>query len=190
MVQFVLNGFILVSIFSIVFGRRIKLRKQALIYRSSALYIFSFCIAFDFFTTVTPALIERITSFFNGNDYENYILFYHASGPYVWTHWLMAISSIIGLIFSQLLWSSKYHTKNWIIIWSVLLSLGPVYLERWIIILSSLHRDFLVSNWAFIPLKEWITGQIISVTLFFICLLILEYIRNYFKTKNDLPNKA
>lgn len=180
----------MVGILSFFFRKWTWFQLQLDIYKKSALYLFASCFLIGYAADLFPAFLESILTNAQTNDLENFIFKNRAFGPYSWAYWLITFSAILSLFLSQLLWIPKHHDKKWILMGAIVLSLWPLTLERFIIIITSLHRDFLVSSWSFVPWHQWIFGQLISILVFTLLVLFLEYIRNYIKTKNDLPNKA
>jgi molybdopterin-containing oxidoreductase family membrane subunit len=66
------------------------------------------------------------------------------TGPYAWSYWCLIFCN--GLM-PQTMWSKKLRTNTtWLFILSLIVSVG-MWLERFVIIVTSLHRDFLPSSW-------------------------------------------
>ncbi len=100
-----------------------------------------------------------------------------ATGPYWIIYWLMFFSSTI-LPFTLLI--RKLGTKPWYILFiAVFMKLG-VYFERFVIIVTSIHRDYLPDNWnlgflnfpAFAFLSIFLQGFILAILLLSIFQLI------------------
>jgi len=90
-------------------------------------------------------LTELFMAWYSGNTYEQYAFYNRAFGPYGWGY---AIMLICNLIVPQLFWVRKIRINpTAIFIISILINIG-MWFERFIIIVSSLHRDFLPSSWA------------------------------------------
>jgi molybdopterin-containing oxidoreductase family membrane subunit len=89
---------------------------------------------------------EFFIAWYSGSEYEQYHFFYtRAQGPYWWA-WVMMISC--NVITPQLLWIKKIRTSitaTWIL--SIFVNIG-MWFERFVIIVLSLHRDFIPSSWA------------------------------------------
>jgi molybdopterin-containing oxidoreductase family membrane subunit len=89
-------------------------------------------------------------------------------GPYAWLYWLLVATN---LVIPQLLWSARLR-KNIKVLFLVALSVDVgMWLERFIIVVVSLSRDFLPSAWGmYIPtFWDWATflGTIaLFITLF------------------------
>jgi molybdopterin-containing oxidoreductase family membrane subunit len=89
-------------------------------------------------------LTEAFFAWYSANQYEKYMIVNRMTGPYGWTYWALIFCN--GLI-PQTLWSKKLRTNlTWLFILSLIVSVG-MWLERFVIIVTSLHRDFLPSSW-------------------------------------------
>ena len=88
--------------------------------------------------------MEAFFGWYSANQYERFMIWNRMTGPYAWSYWtLIAIN--IGLV--QLLWfkSVRSNTKLLFVL-SLFINFG-MWLERFVIIVTSLHRDFLPSSW-------------------------------------------
>ena len=93
--------------------------------------------------------IAYITEFFiawySGVDAEQYAFINRATGPYWWAYISMMTCNVIS---PQLFWFKKIRTNlmaTFII--SIIVNIG-MWFERFVIIVTSLHRDFLPSSWS------------------------------------------
>ena len=90
-------------------------------------------------------LTEFWISWYSGNPYEHYIFLNRANGFYLVIFW---ISIICNTLIPQLFWFKKLRTCVPVIfVISILINVG-MWSERFIIVVQSLHRDFLPSSWA------------------------------------------
>jgi len=93
--------------------------------------------------------MEFFISWYSGNIYERFAFINRAFGNYAWAYWTMVSCNVI---FPQLFWFKKIRTNlmaMWIV--CVLVNVG-MWFERFVIIVTSLARDFLPSAWGyFIP---------------------------------------
>lgn len=92
--------------------------------------------------------IAYITEFFiawySGVEYEQYAFINRATGPYAWAYWIMMTCNVIT---PQLFWFRKIRTNlvaTFII--SIFVNIG-MWFERFVIVVTSLHRDYLPSSW-------------------------------------------
>ncbi len=87
--------------------------------------------------------VEVISSYFSGVEYEQYAFANRATGPYWWAYWSLVIFNIIP----QLFWFPKLRNSvvaGFII--TLLVNWG-ILSERFVIIVTSFHRDYLPSSW-------------------------------------------
>ena len=113
-------------------------------------------------------IAEAFMSFYSSNTYERYQMLNRLFGPYAWLYWLLVATN---LVIPQVLWSARLR-KNIKVLFLVALSVDVgMWLERFIIVVVSLSRDFLPSAWGmYIPtFWDWATflGTIaLFITLF------------------------
>ena len=87
---------------------------------------------------------EFFMAWYSGSSYEQYAFINRAFGPYWWSYWIMVVCNVF---IPQVFWVKKIrrNIKAMFII-SILVNVG-MWFERYVIIVTSLHRDFLPSNW-------------------------------------------
>jgi Ni/Fe-hydrogenase subunit HybB-like protein len=90
-------------------------------------------------------VMELFFGWYSGNMYETGMLMNRLGGPMAWGYWLLILCNIAV---PQALWSYKVRT-NPVILWIIcqFISVG-MWLERFVIVVMSLHRDFMPSSWA------------------------------------------
>lgn len=111
--------------------------------------------------TGTIVGIAYITEFFiawySGNIYEQYAFTNRMFGPYWWAYWSMMTCNLIA---PQVFWFRWARTTPWFIfIMSIVVNVG-MWFERFVIIVTSLHRDYLPSSWVMY------SGSITEIGLF------------------------
>ena len=113
---------------------------------------------------------EFFMAWYSGNAYERYVFFNRALGPFKWAYWTMVSCNVI---IPQLFWIRKVRTTPWMIfILSIFVNIG-MWFERFVIIVTSLHRDYLPSSWAmYSPTFVEVALFLGSFGLFFTCFLI------------------
>ena len=90
-------------------------------------------------------LTEFFVAWYSGNPFERYAFVNRATGPYAWAYWTMMSCN---LFVPQLLWSKRLRTSLPVLfVVSLLVNVG-MWFERFVIIVTSLHRDFLPSSWS------------------------------------------
>jgi Ni/Fe-hydrogenase subunit HybB-like protein len=116
---------------------------------------------------------EFFMAWYSGVEYEQYIFLNRAFGPYGWSYWIMITCNVI---IPQIFWF-KYCRRNIPIMFvvSIFVNIG-MWFERFVIVVTSLHRDFLPSSWGmWIPTIYDFGALFGSFGLFFTLFLI--YIR-------------
>jgi Ni/Fe-hydrogenase subunit HybB-like protein len=90
-------------------------------------------------------MMETFMAFYSGNPFDRYMIMNRMTGPYAPWYWLLITCNIVVPL--TLLWSSKIR-KNVAALFgiSLIVQLG-MWLERFIIVVTSLHRDYLPSSW-------------------------------------------
>lgn len=90
-------------------------------------------------------LTELFMAWYSGNIYEQYAFLNRATGPYAWAYWIMMTCNVIS---PQLLWFRKLRRNlTFTFILSIFINIG-MWFERFVIVVISLHRDFLPSSWS------------------------------------------
>jgi molybdopterin-containing oxidoreductase family membrane subunit len=93
--------------------------------------------------------MEFFIAWYGGSHYEEFAFINRAFGPYAWAYWTMISCNVL---FPQLYWFKKIRTHlGAMMVIAVLVNVG-MWFERFVIISTSLSRDFLPSSWGyFIP---------------------------------------
>jgi Ni/Fe-hydrogenase subunit HybB-like protein len=113
---------------------------------------------------------EAFFGFYSANQYEQFMISNRMTGPYAWSYWLLILCN--GII-PQTLWVKKWRTNlTWLFILSLIVSVG-MWLERFVIIVVSLHRDFLPSSWGMYYPTFWDFSTFIGTIGLFITLMFL-----------------
>jgi len=90
-------------------------------------------------------ITEMFISWYSGVEYEHFALVNRATGPYWWAYWIMMTANVIS---PQLLWIKKLRTSlTFTFCLSIVINIG-MWFERFVIVVTSLHRDYLTSSWA------------------------------------------
>jgi Ni/Fe-hydrogenase subunit HybB-like protein len=118
--------------------------------------------------------IAYITEFFiawySGVEAEQYAFINRAFGPYWWAYATMMTCNVIS---PQLFWIKSIRTNiAATFILSIVVNIG-MWFERFVIIVTSLHRDYLPSSWAmFYPTRYDVGVYLFTFGLFFTCFLL------------------
>src|SRR3989442_1714994 len=89
-------------------------------------------------------VMEAFFGWYSGNHYERYMIWNRMHGPYAYYYWALILCNIIT---PQFLWIKRVRS-NLLLLWliSIVVSIG-MWLERFVIVVTSLSRDFLPSSW-------------------------------------------
>ena len=96
--------------------------------------------------------MEFFISWYSGNPYESYAFINRALGPYWWAYWTMISCNVI---LPQFFWFKRFRTHvPFLFIASILVNIG-MWFERFVIVVISLHRDYMPSAWAMYSPTIW-----------------------------------
>jgi Ni/Fe-hydrogenase subunit HybB-like protein len=115
-------------------------------------------------------LTEFFIAWYSGVEYEQYAFINRATGPYWWAYWSMMTCNVIT---PQLFWSHKLRTSLFATFFiSIFVNIG-MWFERFVIIVTSLHRDYIPSSWTMYS-PTWVEVGIFigSLGLFFVPFLL------------------
>ena len=118
---------------------------------------------------------EFFIAWYSGNGYEQFVFMNRALGPFSWAYWIMVGCNLIT---PQFFWFKKIRTNIALVfILSIFINIG-MWFERFVIIVTSLHRDYLPSAWAmYSPSLVEIGTLIGSFGLFFtLFMLFIRYL--------------
>ena len=117
-------------------------------------------------------LSELFISWYSGVEYEQYAFINRATGPYWWAYWSMMTCNVIT---PQLFWFKPIRRSliaTFII--SIFVNIG-MWFERFVIIVTSLHRDYLPSSWTmFSPTYVDIGIFLGTIGIFFVLFLLFS----------------
>ncbi|MEQ8548638.1 MAG: NrfD/PsrC family molybdoenzyme membrane anchor subunit [Cyclobacteriaceae bacterium] len=110
-------------------------------------------------------ITELFIAWYSGVEAEQYAFLNRVSGPYWWAYASMMTCNVIS---PQLFWFRKIRTNlAATFVLSIVVNIG-MWFERFVIIVTSLHRDFLPSSWAmFYPTKYDVGVYLFTFGLFF-----------------------
>ena len=90
--------------------------------------------------------MEFFIAWYSGNPYERFTFINRAFGPYGWAYWIMISCNVLT---PQFFWFKRIRTNMLIVfILSIFVNIG-MWFERFVIVVTSLHREFLPSNWSY-----------------------------------------
>jgi molybdopterin-containing oxidoreductase family membrane subunit len=113
---------------------------------------------------------EFFIAWYSGNPYERFTFFNRAFGPYWWAYWSMMTCNVIS---PQFYWSKTLRRSiPFMFVMSIVVNIG-MWFERFVIIATSLHRDFLPSSWGYFR-PTWIDiGTFVGTFGLFLTLFLL-----------------
>jgi molybdopterin-containing oxidoreductase family membrane subunit len=141
-------------------------------------------------------ITEFFIAWYSGVEAEFYAFYNRATGPYWWAYWSMMTCNVIS---PQLFWFKKIRTSIVLTFaLSIVVNIG-MWFERFVIIVTSLHRDYLPSSWAmFYPTLTDVGIYMFSFGLFFTLFFLfakffpvinMAEIKSVLKSSSDKVNK-
>ena len=115
-------------------------------------------------------MMETFMAWYSGSPAEWFMIVNRMTGPYRFWYWLLIACNIV---IPQLLWLGKVRAQVfllWVI--SLVVNVG-MWLERFVIIVVSLHRDYLPSSWGLYAPTKWDWATYIGSIGLFLTLLFL-----------------
>ncbi len=115
-------------------------------------------------------LTEAFFGWYSANKFESYMILNRMTGPYAPTYWALIFCNII---MPQSLWFKKVRSNvPLLFVISLIVNVG-MWLERFVIIVTSLHRDFLPSSWGLYHPTRWDWATFVGTIGFFIFMMFL-----------------
>ena len=115
-------------------------------------------------------LMETFMAWYSGDIFEKYMMMNRMFGPYGWMYWLLILFNIL---IPQALWFRSLQT-NVLALFLIAISVNVgMWLERYVIVVVSLHRDYMPSAWGMY------SGTIVDYAVLagsiglFVCLLFI-----------------
>jgi Ni/Fe-hydrogenase subunit HybB-like protein len=119
-------------------------------------------------------VIETFMAWYSANGPERYTyLTSRPFGPYAVAYWIMTILNVVS---PQLFWSRRMRTNATVLSLASAGILVGMWMERFIIIVTSLNRDFLTSSWH-IYVPTWVDWSILAGSLGLFGFLFLLFVR-------------
>ncbi len=115
-------------------------------------------------------MVEIFMAFYSGNQYEEFMILNRIKGPYRIQWWSLLLCNVLV---PQLLWI-KTIRRTPLMVWVVAMFVNVgMWLERFVIVVTSLHRDFLPSSWGMFSGTFWDWATFIGTIGLFLSLLFL-----------------
>ncbi|HVP44022.1 MAG TPA: NrfD/PsrC family molybdoenzyme membrane anchor subunit [Terriglobales bacterium] len=114
--------------------------------------------------------MEVFMAWFGGNHFEQYMIFNRMRGPYAVLYWCLILFNVA---IPQLLWVRPIRKSPfWLFILSLDVLVG-MWLERFVIVITSLHRDYLPSSWGMYWPTVWDWATYVGTIGFFVMCMFL-----------------
>jgi len=132
--------------------------------------------------------MEAFMAWYSGNTYERFMIRNRMTGPYGWIYWTLLFCNLLT---PQLMWFRRFRTRvGWLFAVAMVVNVG-MWLERFVIVVTSLHRDFLPSSWGMYSPTFWDWATFVGtlglfLTLFFLFIRFLPAI-SIFEMRTILP---
>jgi Ni/Fe-hydrogenase subunit HybB-like protein len=115
-------------------------------------------------------MMETFGAFYNGNRFDKYLIANRIAGPYAVVYWSLIACNIAV---PQLLWIRRFRTSvPALFVIAMVVNVG-MWLERFVIVVISLHRDFLPSAWGMYYPTAWDWATFAGSIGLFLTLLFL-----------------
>jgi Ni/Fe-hydrogenase subunit HybB-like protein len=120
-------------------------------------------VAYGYFT-------EAFIAWYSADKYELFVPLNRATGPYWWSYWALILCNVL---IPQVLWLRSVRSNPLgLFVIALIVNVG-MWLERFVIVVTSLHRDFLPSSWGNYNPTIWDWGTFIGTIGLFLALLFL-----------------
>jgi molybdopterin-containing oxidoreductase family membrane subunit len=132
---------------------------------------------------------EAFFAWYSANEYERFMMTNRIfGGPFAWAYWVLLLCNFLV---PQILWSKRMRRSVLALFVAAMFVNVGMWLERFVIIVTSLHRDFLPSSWEMYHPTMWdfmtFAGTIgLFVTLMFLFVRVLPLI-SIFEMRTLVP---
>jgi Ni/Fe-hydrogenase subunit HybB-like protein len=115
-------------------------------------------------------MMEAFMSWYSGNEFEEFMLLNRVTGPYAPYYWALLLCNVLA---PQALWSERVRANVPLLFIIALIVNTGMWLERFVIVITSLHRDFLPSSWGNYLPTVWDWATFVGTIGLFLTLLFL-----------------
>jgi molybdopterin-containing oxidoreductase family membrane subunit len=114
--------------------------------------------------------MEAFFAWYSGSEFEEYMILNRITGPYWWAYSLLLLCNLAT---PQLLWFRRIRQAPLILFFiSIVVNIG-MWLERFVIVVTSLHRDYLPSSWDMYAPTFWDWALFVGTLGFFVFMVLL-----------------
>jgi molybdopterin-containing oxidoreductase family membrane subunit len=114
--------------------------------------------------------LEAFMAFYSDSPFEWYVAANRAGGPYWVAYWALIFCNVLV---PQLLWSKRIRSNPTLLFLIAVDVLVGMWLERYVIVITSLHRDFLPSSWGMYSGTIWDVATFVGTLGLFFTLMLL-----------------
>ncbi|HVR72713.1 MAG TPA: NrfD/PsrC family molybdoenzyme membrane anchor subunit [Planctomycetota bacterium] len=115
-------------------------------------------------------VMEAFMGWYSANEFEESMLLARLLGPYAPLYWTLLAANVLT---PQLLWFRRVRGSTpWLLVIAIIVNLG-MWLERFIIVVTSLSQDFLPSSWGLYFPTVWDIATFVGSIGLFLALLFL-----------------
>jgi molybdopterin-containing oxidoreductase family membrane subunit len=119
--------------------------------------------------------MEAFYSYYSANTYEKYLQHIRMTGPYAHTYWMLILFNVLIPQFT--LWFRPLRRNVWVLfLVSISVNVG-MWLERYVIVITSLHRDFVPAAWSMYHGTFWDYATYWGTVLGLFAALLFIFIR-------------
>jgi Ni/Fe-hydrogenase subunit HybB-like protein len=117
--------------------------------------------------------VEFFIAWYSGNLNEGFAFVNRAFGPYAWSYWIMVTCNVVS---PNLFWFKKVRRTPWMmLIVAILVNIG-MWFERFVIVVTSLSRDYLPSSWGYYK-PTWVDLLTLAGSFGLFFMLFLLFLR-------------
>jgi len=114
--------------------------------------------------------METFTAFYSGDHFEAFTFLNRMTGPYAPVYWSLILCNIL---IPQTMWIKRVRSSvPMLFVIAMVVNVG-MWLERFVIVVTSLHRDFLPSSWGMYYPTKWDYMTFVGTIGLFLTLLYL-----------------
>ena len=115
-------------------------------------------------------MVEAFMAWYSGSLYEAYMMLNRFAGPYAASYWALILCNVLAI---QALWFKRVRQSPALLMVVAMFVNVGMWLERYVIIVVSLSRDFLPSSWGLYAGTKWDWGMYLGTLGFFLTLFLL-----------------
>jgi molybdopterin-containing oxidoreductase family membrane subunit len=115
-------------------------------------------------------MMETFMAFYGGHSFDRFMILNRMTGPYAAFYWLLILCNIV---IPQSLWFRRVRTSVPALFVVALVVNAGMWLERFVIVVTSLHRDFVPSSWGMYYPTSWDIATFVGTLGLFLTMFYL-----------------